>query len=120
MRYPWGDEINPALANCDNQTGTTLVGSYPPNNYGLFDMAGNVWEWVADWYDPHYYGASPDRNPRGLEPHLGIGQRKASRGGSWRHHVKVSRCSARSSIPPEFHYADYGFRLACKLSPRSI
>jgi formylglycine-generating enzyme required for sulfatase activity len=40
-------------------------------------------------------------------------QRKSSRGGSWRHHIKVARCSARSSIPPEFQYADYGFRVAC-------
>jgi formylglycine-generating enzyme required for sulfatase activity len=52
---------------------------------------------------------SPRRNPRGLE----LGQRKASRGGSWRHQIKVARCSARSSIPPEFQYADYGFRIAC-------
>ena len=48
------------------------------------------------------------------------GQRKSSRGGSWRHQVKVARCSARSSIPPEFQYADYGFRLACDLSPHPI
>jgi formylglycine-generating enzyme required for sulfatase activity len=41
--------------------------------------------------------------------------RKSSRGGSWRHHIKVARCSARSSIPPEFHYADYGFRVASNL-----
>jgi len=49
----------------------------------------------------------PSNNVRGPAQ----GQRKASRGGSWRHHVKVSRCSARSSIPPEFQYADYGFRI---------
>ena len=49
------------------------------------------------------------RNPAGPEQ----GERRASRGGSWRHHVKASRCAARSSIPPEFHYADYGFRVAC-------
>jgi formylglycine-generating enzyme len=50
---------------------------------------------------------SPDRNPHGPE----VGNRKASRGGSWRHHIKISRCSTRSSIPPEFKYADYGFRV---------
>ncbi len=52
---------------------------------------------------------SPERNPLGPE----TGQRRASRGGSWRHHIKVTRCAARSSIPPEFQYADYGFRVAC-------
>src|SRR6266581_1789892 len=56
---------------------------------------------------PPYWGA-----PGGPE----AGNRKASRGGSWRHHIKISRCSARSSIPPEFQYADYGFRLVRDVS----
>jgi len=55
----------------------------------------------------HYHGVSPERNPRGPES----GSRRASRGGSWRHQFKFSRCAARSSIPPEFRYADYGFRI---------
>jgi formylglycine-generating enzyme required for sulfatase activity len=91
-------------------TGPEPVARYTPSAFGLYNMCENVHEWCSDWYDPHYYTASPDRNPHGPESATG---RKASRGGSWRHHVKVSRCSARSSIPPEFKYADYGFRLAC-------
>ncbi|MGC2550771.1 MAG: SUMF1/EgtB/PvdO family nonheme iron enzyme, partial [Candidatus Sulfotelmatobacter sp.] len=79
------------------------------------NICDNVHEWCSDWYDPNYYATSPDRNPRGPDPRSGTGQRKSSRGGSWRHHVKVSRCSARSSIPPDFQYADYGFRIACNL-----
>ena len=71
-------------------------------------MCDNVHEWCADWYAPSYYAVSPDRNPQGPE----TGDRRASRGGSWRHHIKISRCAARSSIPPEFQYADYGFRVA--------
>jgi iron(II)-dependent oxidoreductase len=71
-------------------------------------MCENVHEWCSDWFQADYYAVSPERNPRGPE----TGTRKASRGGSWRHHIKISRCGARSSIPPEFQYADYGFRLA--------
>jgi len=87
------------------------VGLYAPNPYGLFNMGDNVHEWCADWYDAHYYARSPERNPQGPAE----GSRRASRGGAWRHHVKVSRCAARSSIPPEFKYADYGFRVARSL-----
>lgn len=78
----------------------------PPNAYGLFDIGENVHEWCLDWYGKDFYSISPERNPSGPES----GSRRASRGGSWRHHIKVSRCAARSSIPPEFEYADYGFR----------
>jgi sulfatase modifying factor 1 len=80
-----------------------------PNAYGLFDVCTNVHEWCSDWYDPSYYAESPSRDPRGP----GEGTRRVSRGGSWRHQVKVTRCAARSSIPPAFRYADYGFRIAC-------
>jgi formylglycine-generating enzyme len=109
--FPWGDE--PPTSRPDYQTrwktGPEPVGQSEPNAYGLFEMCENVHEWCSDWYDPGYYATSPDRNPQGPEE----GTRKASRGGSWRHHIKMSRCSARSSIPPEFQYADYGFRVAC-------
>jgi len=79
-----------------------------PNPYGLYDICQNVHEWCSDWYDPGYYAVSPVDNPRGPAH----GKRRASRGGAWRHHIKVARCAARSSIPPEFRYADYGFRVA--------
>jgi formylglycine-generating enzyme required for sulfatase activity len=110
-KFPWGDE--PPHSQPDYatrwQSGPEPVGRYTPNRFGLYDICDNVHEWCSDWYDANYYAVSPERNPHGPE----ISQRKASRGGSWRHHVKVARCSARSSIPPEFHYADYGFRVAC-------
>ena len=71
-RYPWGDRLDRNMANflvdpaLKPTHGTTPCRSYPPNGYGLFDMAGNVWEWVHDWYDPRYYGdgrrAEPDRS----------------------------------------------------------
>ncbi|MGH9454081.1 MAG: formylglycine-generating enzyme family protein [Terriglobia bacterium] len=84
-----------------------------PSPYGLFDMGENVHEWCADWFDRNYYSVLPDRNPQGPDK----GERRASRGGSWRHHVKVSRCAARSSIPPSFQYSDYGFRVARDFVP---
>lgn len=110
-QFPWGDDPPQSLPDYAArwQTGPDPVARYAPNAFGLYDICDNVHEWCSDWYDPDYYAVSPERNPRGPEG----GQRKSSRGGSWRHHIKVSRCSARSSIPPEFHYADYGFRLAC-------
>jgi sulfatase modifying factor 1 len=109
-RFPWGDAAPESLPNYATrwQNGPEPVGQSPPNAFGLFDICGNVHEWCSDWYGTTYYAVSPDRNPRGPE----TGERRASRGGSWRHHIKVSRCAARSSIPPRFRYADYGFRVA--------
>jgi len=110
-RFPWGDAPPESLPDYAArwQTGPEPVGQSEPTAYGLFDICANVHEWCGDWYSPDYYALSPDRNPRGPE----TGTRRASRGGSWRHHIKVSRCAARSSIPPHFQYADYGFRVAC-------
>jgi len=109
--FPWGNEPPQSLPDYGTrwQNGPEPVAHYAPNSFGLYNIGDNVHEWCSDWYDPNYYASSPERNPCGPEQ----GQRKSSRGGSWRHHVKVARCSARSSIPPDFHYADYGFRLAC-------
>jgi formylglycine-generating enzyme required for sulfatase activity len=112
--FPWGNDPPQSLPDYAArwQTGPERVAIYAPNTFGLYNMCDNVHEWCSDWYDPNYYSVSPERSPRGPEPRPGLAQRKASRGGSWRHHVKVSRCSTRSSIPPEFQYADYGFRVA--------
>jgi formylglycine-generating enzyme required for sulfatase activity len=78
--FMWGDELTPGgkwMANIwqgkfpnenlasDGFRSTAPVGSFPPNGYGLYDMAGNVWEWVADWYLPDYYAQSPRKNPKG-------------------------------------------------------
>jgi formylglycine-generating enzyme required for sulfatase activity len=89
--------------------GPEPVAQYAANAFGLYDICENVHEWCSDWYKAGYYAESPERNPTGPDR----GDRRASRGGSWRHHIKAARCASRSSIPPEFHYADYGFRVAC-------
>jgi formylglycine-generating enzyme len=104
-RYPWGDSL-PDLQPGRWRDGPEPVGQGKPNGYGLFDMCQNVHEWCSDWYEPAYYAASPADNPQGPS----YGTRRASRGGAWRHHIKFARCAARSSIPPDFRYADYGFR----------
>jgi formylglycine-generating enzyme len=112
--YPWGDEPPESLPNYVTRwkTGPESVGHAEKNAYELCDIGANVHEWCADWFDAEYYAASPERNPKGPA----TGTRRASRGGSWRHYTKVSRCAARSSIPPEFRYADYGFRVACDVA----
>ncbi|MEO8593386.1 MAG: SUMF1/EgtB/PvdO family nonheme iron enzyme [Candidatus Solibacter sp.] len=107
--YPWGNEL-PAAVPGRWREGPERVAQGEPNGYGLFDLCQNVHEWCSDWYDPQYYANSPAENPPG-PPH---GTRRASRGGAWRHHIPYSRCAARSSIPPEFRYADYGFRIALR------
>ena len=112
--FPWGNEppSEKHFIGCDPQTGgPAKVGVNEPNDFGLFDMSENVHEWCADYYDYNYYRYSPERNPPGPS----AGQRRASRGGSWRHRIKFSRCAARSSLPPSFKYADYGFRVGVKL-----
>ncbi|MEZ5319531.1 MAG: SUMF1/EgtB/PvdO family nonheme iron enzyme [Vicinamibacterales bacterium] len=109
-RYPWGDEIPSWIPRGGRGP---VDGPWPvtigePNPYGLYGIAANVHEWCADWYDAGYYAASPPRNPSGP----GTGARRASRGGSWRHAITISRTAARSRIDPSFRYTDYGFRVA--------
>jgi formylglycine-generating enzyme required for sulfatase activity len=111
--YPWGNCQPENLPNYANRwkSGPEPVGLHAPNSYGLYNMGDNVHEWCADWYDASYYSVSPERNPQGPP----ASSRRASRGGSWRHHIKVTRTAARSSIPPQLKYADYGFRVAASL-----
>ena len=112
--YVWGDE--PPHSHPDylrrwggEMKATRVVGEGVANGWGIYELGENVHEWCSDWFQRDYYAVSPERNPQGPA----TGERRASRGGSWRHHIKVSRCAARSSIPPHFQYADYGFRVAC-------
>lgn len=95
--YPWGNE-NPTsnLLNFERSVGTiTSVGSYPEgaSRYGVLDMAGNVREWVSDWYDPHYYEISPEANPQGPDSSL----YHICRGGGWADYWMGVRTTHRMS-----------------------
>jgi formylglycine-generating enzyme required for sulfatase activity len=107
--FPWGNETGRDTGGYGARWsgGAPEVVGGPPNAFGLCNLADNVHEWCWDWYDRDYYRRSPSVDPRGPES----GTRKVSRGGSWRHRVKVTRSTARSSIPPGFRYTDYGFRV---------
>lgn len=93
-RTAWGDALPEGEVPEGPLAGPWEVGRGTPNGYGLFDMGTIVHEWCLDWDDA-------PREPR----------RRASRGGSWRHRVRWSSPSARTSLPPDYRYSDYGFRV---------
>ncbi len=92
----------------DGYSHTAPVGSFPPNDYGLYDMAGNVYEWVMDWYEDDYYAHSPAENPKGPEN----GSRKVMRGGSWINYSVGVRPSDRTEAKPSKRINFVGFRCA--------
>ncbi len=115
-RYPWG-EAAPAceLANygfrlCRDPPDTTEVGSFPlgASPYGALDMAGNVIEWVHDWYDPFYYGMSPPMDPQGPA----MGTQRVRRGGHFANNASSITVYLRSSLEPETSIVTLGFRCA--------
>ena len=113
-RYPWGNTEDQArgYANYDGAdrrdkwTGLAPVGSLKPNGYGLFDMAGNVWEWCADWYGEDYYSNSSLRNPQGPS----TGEWRVLRGGSWYVSLNSLRVAYRVNSLPSLTSLNYGFR----------
>jgi serine/threonine-protein kinase len=128
LRYPWGDafdglKVNFCDAGCvrdvrdssvdDGHRDNAPVGSYPDGRsaIGAYDMAGNVMEWVSDWYEPRYYTNSTDINPLGPAS----GDFKAIRGGSWLSAVDELSVVTRSSFDPSVKRDNLGFR--CALTP---
>ena len=110
MEYPWGEGIDSTRANYDQNVGdTSEVGNYAANGYGLYDMAGNVREWVADWYGP--YSSAAVENPTGPTS----GDIRALRGGAWLGIEHELRVSDRYGYAPRDTYYGVGFR--CALSP---
>lgn len=90
LTYPWGNSIDGTRANYSLKD-TTVVGKYPANGYGLYDIVGNVWEWCLDEYNMDFYAVSPSQNPLSgansiqwiLDNYTGIKTTRVKRGGSW-------------------------------------
>lgn len=114
-RYPWGDTLSSDKANFGSQIdSTTAVGSYPPNEYGLYDMCGNVQEWCLDKYDPDFYKHSPRENPISgvniahiVSNYISLGDSRVLRGGSCYCGATYVRVAFRSHDTPA---SPYGFR----------
>jgi sulfatase modifying factor 1 len=125
-RYPWGDELLPGGKHrcniwqgqfpkrnsiADGYLGTAPVGAYPPNGYGLYNMAGNVWEWCADWFSATYHIDGPRADPTGPP----AGTARVVRGGSYlchRSYCNRYRVAARSANTPDSSTGNTGFRTA--------
>jgi sulfatase modifying factor 1 len=123
QRYPWGDELTAGRWNCNIWQGrfpsvntaedgfltTAPVRAYAPNDYGLYQPIGNVWEWCADWFSPTYYAQSPASDP----PGPALGAARVIRGGSYLCHDSYCnryRNAARSSNTPDSSTGNTGFR----------
>ncbi len=114
--YPWGNEhptkffANVSRDNWNNHGALTPVGTFQEGKspYGIYDMAGNVWEWVNDWYDPDYYKTSPSKNPTGPS----TGESKVIRGGSWGSGPDALRAANREIHSPSIRGLGTGFRCA--------
>ena len=135
-RYPWGNKLLPTRQwqvniwqglfpqnnkSEDGFQGTAPVASFPPNGYGLYDMSGNAWEWISDWYRPDYYSIRPQQNPQGptqqdsFDPYEPGVAKRVQRGGSFLcsdHYCSRYRLGSRGKGEPVSAALHIGFRCA--------
>lgn len=129
LRFPWGNELEErgehyanvwqgefpnVNSEADGFLTTAPARHYEPNGFGLYQMAGNVWEWCADWFSPNTYARAPLRNPQGAD----TGNARVVRGGSYLcHHSYCNRyrLSARNSNTPDSSTGNMGFRTVKRL-----
>ena len=124
-KYAWGDSLDFSQANYGESVGdTTSIGTYPANGYGLYDMAGNVWEWCLDEYDADFYSISPLHNPLAggtvdniLSDFTNVKNVRVLRGGSWVSNAKFVRVSDRTRFTPQITNKARGFRCVKSVTP---
>ncbi|NET32879.1 MAG: SUMF1/EgtB/PvdO family nonheme iron enzyme [Cyanothece sp. SIO1E1] len=110
-RYHFGNEITPELANYNENKGkTTPVGSYAPNDFGLYDMHGNVWEWCLDHWHDNYEGAPTNGSAWTTD---GDSSRRVLRGGSWYLYPDYCRAAGRVRNGPDLRFDYLGLRVVC-------
>lgn len=107
LDYPWGDKADSKMAKY-NQPQPGAAGAFPPNAFGLYDMAGSVAEWCSDWFDGLYYKDSPTKNPQGP----GTGLYKVIRGGAWSDSPARITVFFRNWVRPNQRTPNVGFRCA--------
>ncbi len=131
LKYPWGNTISPSNANYGTNVGdTSPVGSYAANGYGLFDMAGNVWEWCLDEWDADFYSASPSSNPLSgvsgstlanldeiVDNFTTVTYPCILRGGGWNRLPRGLRAATRNWNAPTGAHSTVGFRWARAVTP---
>ena len=126
LTYPWGNSIDSSKANYNRHIkDTTAVGKYTANGYGLYDMAGNVWEWCLDEYNSGFYALSPSQNPLSgansirwiLDNYTGINSSRVLRGGSWSDAAQSGRVAKRNDGTPASTGNNGGFRCARAVTP---
>ena len=123
-KYPWGDIADPSMANYDWNIGeTTTVGEYPSNEFDLYDMCGNVWEWCLDAYHESVAMGTTPRNPivgaKSVEwivnHSINVKSNRVLRGGSWRIPASLVRIANRNAESPSFSLNVIGFRCVCSV-----